>query len=99
MFRALVNIPKEQLKGDGKESAKRIMVGGQPITMERPAYETEAAVTKAIANGTFKGSSQTAYKLAADWQKQLAAAEPKTIKIKKAAPQQNSAHTLSRYTF
>lgn len=69
-FRALVNIPKAQLKG----SANKGLATDKPIASKwaipptKPVYESTEAVTTAIAMGTFQGNSLRAYDLAKTWQ-------------------------------
>lgn len=98
-FFALTVIPKEQLKG----SKEKAYTAATPNTVdinriEKPQYETEAAVTAAIANGTFKGNSAEAYKLAKQWQKQLKEESKPKFFAKKTA-KVNTSRYMHRFGF
>lgn len=70
-FFALVNIPSAQLKGSKVKTHKTIeptKASPWANPPQKPLYETEHAVTSAIANGTFQGQSARAYTDAKTWQ-------------------------------
>jgi len=74
IFRPLVRISRSQQTGDG---GSRIAAAEKPKTQKPtwnkpvPLYKTESDVTTAIANGTFKGYSNEAYRLAKEYEKYL----------------------------
>ena len=104
VFFPIVRTAKSQLAGDGGsrfvEKAKRqapkwINVDGseRPI----PTYKTQAAVTSAIAAGTFKGNSVMAYQTAKDYEKHLKLLEQwnKGFQPKQAKPRPNGSHNFT----
>ena len=76
-FFALVNIPKAQQVGSKVSITTTKKAWVNPLAMAEPQYTTTQAVTEAIANGTFVGSSIVAYDLAKKWQLYLKSLEAK----------------------
>ncbi len=68
---ALVNIPKNQLKGAGADSSSNQKSSQITNIITRPKYETEREVTLAIVNKELKFGTEAAYAAAREYQKSL----------------------------
>ena len=73
-FWAMVNIDKGQLKGSTNVTRKHNGIVcmervTSSIVPDKPRYETQAAITAAIATGTFVGFAPTEYAKTQAWER------------------------------